>query len=748
MGTNVLNIGQSALAAAQMGITTTGHNIANSSTPGYSRQVLVQSANAPQNLGGSFVGQGVTISQIQRQYNQFIGQQVNSSQTSLNQVSAYAAQIQQINNLVADPTAGVTPALQDFFKSVQNLSSSPNGTAGAAARQAVISNGQALANRFTSLQGRMDQIRTDVNGEIAGAVSSINAYSTQLAALNDTIAKSQSTTGSPPNDLLDQRDLLVTELSKLTKVTVIPQDNKYNVFIGNGQPIVLGGTVNQLQVSVSATDPNRSEVAYTSNGNVTQIPENGLPGGKLGGLFDFRANTLDPAQSAIGRVAVSIASAFNQQHALGQDLNGQMGGNFFNIAQPVNTPGAGNTTAALVTSKIVDASALSTSDYRLQITAPGTYKVTRLSDGQVTNSTSQPVVVDGVSMEFPQPPAAQPAAGDEFLIKPTSNAANSLAVAISDPNKLAVASPVSSVAPTTNTGSGKISSGNFDSLAGSASTSATATISPVKTDNSFKSSTLTPPVTLTYSGGSLTGFPAGQIVSVTNAGVTTNYPPPATVPYTSGAQISVAGMNFAIKNGTAAPSNGDQFTLAASTPVASTKLTFNSATNTLSGFPATANVTVTNGSAVTTYPAGSNVPFTAGSTISFNGASFTVTGSPANGDVFNIAPNTNGTGDNRNALALATIQTKNLLVGNTTTIQGAYAQFVSLVGNKTAELQVTSASETKMLAQAVAAQQSESGVNLDEEAANLLRYQQAYQAAGKLMQIASQLFDALLTLGR
>jgi flagellar hook-associated protein 1 FlgK len=187
----------------------------------------------------------------------------------------------------------------------------------------------------------MDMIRNDINGEINTAVNSINAYATELAALNDTIAKSQSTTGSPPNDLLDQRDQIVTELSKLTKVTVIPQDNKYNVFIGNGQPIVLGGSVNQLQVSVSPTDPTRTQIAYTSNGKLTQIPENGLPGGKLGGLFDFRANTLDPAQSSIGRIAIGVASAFNDQHTLGLDLNGQAGTQFFKIDPPVVKPSSG-----------------------------------------------------------------------------------------------------------------------------------------------------------------------------------------------------------------------------------------------------------------------------------------------------------------------------------------------------------------------------------------------------------------------
>jgi flagellar hook-associated protein 1 FlgK len=182
--------------------------------------------------------------------------------------------------------------------------------------------------------------------------------------------------------------------------------------------------------------------------------------------------------------------------------------------------------------------------------------------------------------------------------------------------------------------------------------------------------------------------------------------------------------------------------------VAASKLTFNSAGNTLTGFPANANVTVTKGATSTTYPAGTAVPYSDGATYSYSGTSFTLSGTPSNSDVFNISANVTGSGDNRNALLLAGIQTKNNMVGSTTTIQGAYAQFVSQVGNKTHELGITTASEATLLKNATDNQQSISGVNLDEEAANLLKYQQAYQAAGKLMQIASTLFDTILAIGR
>lgn len=747
MGTNILNIGQSALAAAQMGITTTGQNIANASTPGYSRQVLLQSANEPQNIGGTFVGQGVSISQIQRQYDQYIAQQVNSITSTKGQADTYLSQINTLNNLVADPTAGISPALQSFFSAVQNVAASPNGTAGAAARQAMLSSAQSLVGRINGLQGQVAQISSDVNSQITSTVTTINGYATQIAQLNDAISKAQSTTnGSVPNDLLDKRDYLVTQLSQLTSVNVVQQGPQYNIFIGNGQPLVMGTTSNALQVMQSPTDPTRVEVGYTSNGKTVQIPENGLPGGTLGGLYDFRSSMLDVTQNALGRVAVAVATAFNEQSNLGQDLNGQPGSNMFSISPVSSVPNSNNTSTAQITATISNVSALTTSNYSLQFTG-GNYQITRLSDGTTQASATLPAQFDGVTFQLAPPPAAAaPANGDTFLIRPTANGASTIAVAMNDPNKIAAAAPIATSAPSTNTGTGKLTSGVLNSVVASGSTSASTTISAVKTDDSFNPSAVTAPITLNYSGGNLTGFPAGAAVTVTAGGVTTNYAAPATVPYTSGATISVSGMSFVLKDNGTPPANGDQFTLSSSQPVATTQLTYTGGN--LTGFPVKANVTVTNGNTSTTYPAGTAVPYTSGATYSYNGVSFSLSGTPANADVFNIGPNTNGSGDNRNALLLQKVQTNNSMIGGTTTIQGAYAQFVSLVGNKANEVQATSTSETAMLKSATDAQQSVSGVNLDEEAANLLKYQQAYQAAAKLMQIASQLFTTLLTVGQ
>lgn len=645
MATNILSIGQSALAAAQAGLSTTGHNIANAATPGYSRQTVVQNASTPQNFGYGFLGQGTEIATVKRIYSDFLGSQVRSTQTAKSGLDSYYAQLTQIDNMLADSSSGLSPVLQDFFKGVQDLAANPSSVP---SRQAALSSAETLAARFQGLAGRFSELHEGVNSQISSSVGAINSYAKQIAQLNDAIEKTQSAAnGNPPNDLLDQRDQLLMDLGKEIKTTVVKQDGgSYSVFIGSGQPLVVGVQTFALQTAASPTDPRRTEVAYATNGNAVILGEQSLNGGKLGGILEFRSQSLDAAQNALGRVAIGLASSFNAQHQLGQDLNGKLGGEFFTAATPRVIANSANTGNADISASISDARALTTSDYRLQYDGTD-YKITRLTDGQSKTFSTLPQTIDGVAFSLKSGTAA--AAGDDFLIRPTVNGAADFDVAIRDTSLIAAAAPIRTTAASTNTGSGKISAGSVDAAY-----------------------LTTPPTTFTYSAG---------------------------------------------------------------TP------------DVLNVSPATS-VTVTSGGTSTVYSPGQSVVYTAGATVSFEGISFTLSGAPADTDKFTIDPNTGGTGDNRNALLLGALQTSNTLAGGTTNFQGAFAQLVSSVGNKTRELEVTSSAEGKLLEDAVRTQQAESGVNLDEEATNLLRYQQAYQAAGKVMQTASQMFDVLLSLGR
>ena len=549
MATNILSIGQSALAAAQVGLSTTGHNIANASTPGYNRQVVVQGAALAQNFGFGFLGQGTEVTTVKRIYNEYLGNQVQSAQTTKSGLDSYYSQIKQIDNMLADPDAGLSPALQDFFSGIQEMSSNP---ASIPSRQAALSSAESLASRFHSLAGRLDEMQQGINTQMLSSVGVINSFADQIANLNDAIGRALRATGQPPNDLLDMRDQLVLDLNKEVKATVVKQgEDGYNVFIGNGQPLVVGTSTYKLSNVTSPTNPERIEIAYKdSNGNLVVIGDSGVVGGKLGGLMEFRSKTLEPTRQALDDLAVGMADTFNAQHRLGQDLNGALGGDFF-----------------------------------------------------------------------------------------TATGAADFAAAITDPRQIAAAAPIRSGAASTNTGSATISVGSVNT--------------PLPLD--------------------------------------ANLQQPVTIRFTSPTTFDVTG------TGTGNPTG---------------------------------------------------LTYTPGGTVSYNGWSITISGTPASGDEFTVSTNQGGVGDNRNGLLLGALQTANTMNGGTTTYQGAFSQIVSQIGNKTRELDVTSNAAGKMLDGATLSLQNESGVNLDEEATNLLRYQQAYQAAAKVMQIASEMFDMLLTLGQ
>ncbi|GAA4015053.1 flagellar hook-associated protein FlgK [Actimicrobium antarcticum] len=637
---NILSVGQSGLLAAQLGVTTTGHNIANAATPGYSRQIVVQTSAGGQSSGNGFVGQGTNVTAIQRVYDSYTANRVNASQTGKAGFDAYASQISQINNLLADSTTGLSPVLGDFFNNVQNLSANPGSSV---QRQTLLSSADSLVARFQSLDGELSRISEGVNQQVIGTVSTINGYAKQIATLNDAIEKATSAAeGAPPNDLLDQRDLIVSELSKQVKVSVDNQPGSgYNVSFGSGQPLVIGTATYALQVVTSTTDQTKLEVGYQSGGVVLRLPDSAISGGTLGGLLDFRSTTLDPARNELGRVAVGLATAFNDQSKLGVDKNGQPGKDFFKIPGPQVSPSNTNTGNDVISATISNASSLTTSDYSIGFDGTN-YNITRLADKKVVSTGAFPTAaIDGItfSKTAGSPPVAL-IAGDSFLVQPTLNGASGIKVALTNNSEIAAAAPIVTGAPAANGGNGTISAGTVD--------------------KSYLATPLASSVTLTYD-------------SVTKL-----------------------------------------FTTSSSAP----------------GFVS------------------STIAYTSGSNIVLGGATFQIAGAPATGDKFTIGPNTTGTGDGRNAVALGALQTARTLDNGTTSFSGAFGQLVNTIGNKTREVTANAAAEGTLLANAKAIQQSQSGVNLDEEASNLLRYQQAYQAAGKIMQTASTLFDVLLSLGR
>jgi flagellar hook-associated protein 1 FlgK len=651
---NIYGIGISALNAAQAGIATTTHNIANAGTAGYSRQEIIQTAQLPQSMGAGYFGQGVNVTNVVRRYDQFLGAQVLEAQTQASNLSTQLGLSQQVSNLLGDSSGGLTPVMQDFFSAVNAVSNAPQSVA---ARQTMLASAQSLAGRFQSLDQNLNQIRDGLNGQISSSVASINSIAKQIATLNDKIVQLQANTpNQEPNDLLDQRDQLVSQLSQEIRVSTLKQsDGTMNVFIGSGQSLVVGNRASTLQTVTSATDPTALEVAYSNNGTVSTIPQNSLQGGNLGGYLSFRQDVLDPAVNALGRIAMGLADTFNQQHKQGVDLKGDLGGNLFAMATPRVTPSSNNTGSGVITATVTSTSALTARDYSVRFdganyqvydTTTNTQLGASITPGQMAAGQAIPVPVVGSGIGITlQLTAGAVATGDSFLVRPTVNGASGISLSITDPTKIAAASPVRSNASTANLGTGVI---------------AAATVVPGLPLNA----NLQNPINITFTVA---------------AGVTTYTVTDVTIP---ASPVVVAA----------------------------------------------------------------NVPYVSGQTISYNGWSTQVSGVPSNGDTFTVRRNTNATTDGTNILLMAALQTANTLVNGTASYQGTYGQLIGQVGSQTRELTVTSQAQTNLLDQITKSQQAVSGVNLDEEAANLLRYQQAYQAAGKAIQIANTMFETILNL--
>ena len=644
----IYGIGVQALNAAQLSLLTTQHNIANVNNPGFHRQQVLQSTNFALPSSSGYVGQGAQVETIRRLYNNFLDDQVLSASSQSEFYNAYYGAIKQIDNVLADPNAGLSPAIQDFFRGVNAVANDPASVPG---RQALLSGAEALVARFQSISSRLETIRNGVDTQLESIVTNINSYGAQIADLNQKIVTAQSLVGQPPNDLLDQRDQLIAKLNEQVRVSTVKQDDgSYNIFIGSGQSLVVGVSTFTLAVQDDPADLEQKNIVYSQGGNFIKIPQASLEnGGVLGGLLSFRRNTLEGAQNALGRVSIALAQTVNNQNQLGQDLNGALGGNLFSLAStsPTIYANSGNSSgAALLTATLSSgaAGALTTSNYNLVYSsASSNYTLTRVSDGTQTVISSLPSTVDGVTIALS---SGTPATGDKWLLLPTRFGARDISVATSDPNKIAAAAPIRTARSTANTGNASINLGSVN----------TASQPPLN-------SNLQNSVTITFTSAS-----------------------------TFNVNDTTLGSSLAI-----------------------------------------------------------GVAYNAGGAITYNGWTVAISGVPAASDTFTIATNTGGIGDNRNALALAALQTTNKLANNTsgtptTTYQGAYAQLASIVGNKTRENQVNSASQQTLLNDTRKTEQQLSGVNLDEEAANLLRFQQAYQAAAKMVQVGSTLFDTILAI--
>jgi len=424
---DILSIAQSGLHAAQAGINTTGQNIANVSTPGYSRQVVEQQPSPSVQYGLTSVGQGTNVTGINRIYSEFLALQANTARTTSSNLATQSAEMQPINNLLTDSSSGLSTAVLDFFNKLQDLSSKPSDTA---TRQTVISASQNLVARFNDAQKQLTNVNSSLNIQIKDSVTKINEAASQIASLNQQIAVSQTSRGgSNVNGLLDQRDQVVANLSKQVKLTVNEQDGNYNVMIGNGVPLVLAFDTYTLESVASTNDPTRLNVSYTPNGGTEVDVTDVLLSGSLGGIFDFRKNILNPTQNTIGQIILAITTDINTVNKDGLKPSGEQGTNIFTQPASLATAYKTNTGTAGISINIEDTNLLTNSNYILEKTGSGdSYSLTRVSDGvEVYSNTALGNITNaGFSLEIDD--ATLVDAGDQFLLRPTYSGASSYSV--------------------------------------------------------------------------------------------------------------------------------------------------------------------------------------------------------------------------------------------------------------------------------------------------------------------------------
>ena len=435
---SLMNNAMSGLNAAQAALNTVSNNMANYNIPGYSRQSTVLGASNSTLTGGGWVGNGVTVTGVQREYSTFISNQLNAAQNQSSGLTSRYQQMSKINDLLSDTTNSLAVNLQDFFSSLQTLVGNAEDPA---ARQAVLGKSQGLVNQFKSSDQYLRDQDKQVNGSITSSVAQINGYASQIAALNDKIARLKGAgEGIAPNELLDQRDQLVSQLNQIVGVEVSVQDSgTYNVSMANGYSLVQGSRAHQLAAVPDSADPSRTTVAYVDDaaGNIA-IPEQLIASGSLGGLLTFRSQDLDQARNDLNQMAQALAHAFNDQNAQGLDADGEEGGAFFTIGGPTTLSNTRNTGSATLTAAVTDSAKVQASDYKIGFDG-SSWQVTRLSDNTAVKATvgdDGSLSFDGLKVSV----SGAAANNDSFTLKPVANAIVNMSVALSDGGKIAMGS--------------------------------------------------------------------------------------------------------------------------------------------------------------------------------------------------------------------------------------------------------------------------------------------------------------------
>ncbi|MGI2038577.1 flagellar hook-associated protein FlgK [Shewanella frigidimarina] len=638
MSIDLLNIARTGVQASQAQLGVTSNNIANANTEGYNRQVATQSSLESQRLGNNFYGTGTYVSDVKRVYNEFAARELRIGQTSMSAAETSYSKLSELDQIYSQIGKMVPENVNNFFASINSVADLPTDLG---IRTNSLSSAQQLAAGLNQMQSQLDGQVKQTNSQIESITTRINEISKELGSINLELMKSQ----GQDSQVLDKQDALILELSQYAQVNVIPLDTGAKSIMLGGSVMLVSGEVS-MSMGMSTGDPYPNEPRINASiGDKTLNVDPSKLGGQLGALFSFRDDTLLPASTELGQLALGIADTFNEMQSKGFDLNGDIGSDIFrDINDPLMSSGrvgsnSTNSGTAAMSVNIDDVGALSGGSYQLGYTTANGYQLTDNQTGKVSNLTlsgTQLTSSAGFSINVAGGPIAD---GDKFEIRPTAGAAAGLKVVMTDPKGIAAAGPTLT-ADTSNSGNTAISLNSMDST--------NAVFQSVNGSSiTFKLNTAAVPNTYEAFDSSGTSLGTGTI---------------------SNNNINAFGMDFDI---------------------------------TTSG-----------------------------------------TGGTADSFTFDLAF---AEGNNNNAVEMAKLSDTKLMNNGTGTLTSVFENTKLDIGSQTKSAEVRMGSATAIYQQASTRVQSESGVNLDEEAANLLRFQQSYQAAARIMTTAQTIFDTLLS---
>lgn len=625
---SMISTGLTGLAAAQRGLEATSNNVANAGTDGYVRRRIIQTQAITADIGlRSDLGSGVRVTGVERLYDQFLAETLRSSVSTEQRAQVLAEMTARLDSLIGNPEVNIGSSIQAFYDQVDALSRDPTSVTG---RQQLLMQGESLGQRFQQLGSQLDVLSSEVDRRLVDTANRINTIAASLARINETLGRGSGSS----NDLLDQRDALLTQLSELIDTTAIRnQDGTTAVTIGNGQPLVLGIHASELSVGPDPFDPTRPRLSITFGTSSLTVSRQ-IAGGTLGGLLAFKSGSLETAQRDLDYLAAAVINSFNLQHRLGADANGALGTDFFTASLPDVASSTSNTGTATVSAAVADPTALRARDYELRFNGTSWQLFDATTEAPLsmtgTGIAADPFLFEGLSVTV----SAGAAANDRFRIRPVADAAGRFSVAITDPAAIAAAAPVR--------------------VARSLGNPSNATIS--------------------FAG----------VTSITNPALQE----PMQVRFESATTFRI----------------------------------YDSSNNDVSG----------------------TLTYTSGSNISFNGWTVQISGPAVAGDIFYVTPIPPGSADNTNALALARTSAIGFVGNGQVSTNDLAAQLVATAGSSALRNRQDLEVQSVLREQLQLDFDSVAGVNLDEEAANLLRYQQAYQAASKIIAVADDLFRTLL----